>query len=83
MQADPLRGLDAYSEKARQDWGVAGRAVSIIRHDSVIYANGFGLRDVNKPEKLDVEVRRAHPETLTLELRKDGVVYYRIPMWMR
>lgn len=53
QQPDPLRGLDAYIEKARQDWGVAGLAVSIIRHDSVIYAKGFGLRDVNKPEKVD------------------------------
>ena len=34
-------------------------------------------------ETIDVEVRRAHPETLTLELRKDGVVYYRIPVWVR
>jgi CubicO group peptidase (beta-lactamase class C family) len=53
QQSDPLRGLDAYVEKARQDWGVAGLAISIVRHDSVIYAKGFGLRDVTKPDKVD------------------------------
>jgi CubicO group peptidase (beta-lactamase class C family) len=50
---DALRGLDAYIEKARQDWGVVGLAVSIVRHDSVIFARGFGQREVNKPEKVD------------------------------
>jgi CubicO group peptidase (beta-lactamase class C family) len=53
QQSDPLRGLDAYIEKSRTDWGVAGLAVSIVRHDSVIYAKGFGLRDVTKPDKVD------------------------------
>ena len=53
QQADPLKGLDAYIEKARQEWGVAGLAVSIVRHDSVIYAKGFGLKDVGKPDKVD------------------------------
>lgn len=53
QKPDPLRGLDAYIEKARQDWGIAGMAVSIVRHDSVIYAKGFGLKDVGKPDKVD------------------------------
>lgn len=53
QQADPFKSLDAYIEKARQDWGIAGLAVAIVRHDSVVYAKGFGLRDVNKPEKVD------------------------------
>lgn len=53
QQADPFKSLDAYVEKARQDWGIAGMAVAIVRHDSVVYARGFGLRDVNKPEKVD------------------------------
>ena len=53
QQPDPLRGLDAYIDRARQDWGVAGLAVAIVRGDSVIYAKGFGLRDAGKPEKVD------------------------------
>ncbi len=53
QQPDPLRGLDAYIDKARQDWGVAGLAVAIVKGDSVIYAKGFGLREVGKPDKVD------------------------------
>lgn len=50
---DPLRGLDAYIERAMQDWAVAGLAVAIVRGDSVIYARGFGVREVGKPERVD------------------------------
>src|ERR1041384_2250760 len=50
---DALRGFDAYIEKARQDWGVVGLAVSIVRHDSVIFARGFGQREGNKPDTGD------------------------------
>jgi CubicO group peptidase (beta-lactamase class C family) len=53
QQPDPLRGLDAYIDKARQDWGVAGLAVAIVRGDSVIYAKGFGVREAGKPDKVD------------------------------
>ncbi len=53
QQPDPLRGLDAYIDKARQDWGVAGLAVAIVKGDSVIYAKGFGVREAGKPEKVD------------------------------
>ena len=53
QQADPLRGLDAYIDKARQDWGVAGLAVAIVKADSVIYAKGFGFKEAGKPEKVD------------------------------
>jgi len=50
---DPLAGLDAYIEKARQDWGIVGLAVAIVRGDSVIYARGFGRRHVDRPEPVD------------------------------
>src|SRR5215213_10817046 len=53
QQASPFPALDTYIEKARQDWGIAGLAVAIVRHDSVIYARGFGVRDIGKPDKVD------------------------------
>lgn len=59
QRADPLRGLDAYIEKARQDWGVAGLGVAIVRNDSVIYARGFGLKDAGKPDPVDERTRFA------------------------
>lgn len=51
--ADPLRGLDAYIEGAMRDWEVPGMAVAIVRHDSVIYARGFGVRQLGRPERVD------------------------------
>jgi CubicO group peptidase (beta-lactamase class C family) len=51
---DPaLRGLDAYIEQAMRDWQVPGLSVAIVRHDSVIYEKGFGVREIGKPERVD------------------------------
>lgn len=51
--ADPLRGLDAYIEQAMREWEVPGLAVAIVRNDSVIYAKGFGVRQLGRPERVD------------------------------
>ncbi|MGE0553872.1 MAG: serine hydrolase [Gemmatimonadales bacterium] len=59
QKADPLRGLDAYIEKARLDWNVAGLGVAIVRGDSVIYAKGFGVKEAGKPDKVDERTRFA------------------------
>ena len=52
-QAQPTReayaGLDAYIEAARKAWKVPGVQVAIVRNDSLVYARGFGQRDVTKP----------------------------------
>lgn len=45
---DPLLGLDAYIEKVRESLHVAGLAVGIVRHDSLIYAKGFGVKEAGK-----------------------------------
>lgn len=53
QRRNPLAGLDQYIEKARQEWNVAGLAVAIVKDDSVIYAKGFGVREVGKPDPVD------------------------------
>jgi CubicO group peptidase (beta-lactamase class C family) len=50
---NPLAGLDAYIEKAIADHKVPGLAISVVRNDSVIYAKGFGVRTIGKPERVD------------------------------
>ncbi|HEX9108221.1 MAG TPA: serine hydrolase [Longimicrobiales bacterium] len=48
---DPrLAGLDAYIEKAMKDWEVPGLALAIVKNDSVIYARGYGVRELGKPD---------------------------------
>lgn len=53
VQARPLQGLDAYVEEARKEWKVPGLAIAIIKDDKIIYAKGFGVRQVGRNEPID------------------------------
>ncbi|HEX4935661.1 MAG TPA: serine hydrolase, partial [Gemmatimonadaceae bacterium] len=50
-----FRALDAYVDGAREAWKVPGVAVAVVRNDSVVYARGFGVRDVGRPEAVDAQ----------------------------
>lgn len=43
--------LDQYVNSSMKDWGVPGASIAIVRHGSVVYAKGFGVRDIrsNQP----------------------------------
>ncbi|MBS0190133.1 MAG: serine hydrolase [Phycisphaerales bacterium] len=45
---DVLEGFDAFIDQARQAWDVPGVAVAVIKGDKVVFARGFGYRDVDK-----------------------------------
>lgn len=45
--------LDAYIERGMKLWQVPGVAVGIIKDGKVIYAKGFGRREMGKPELVD------------------------------
>jgi len=45
--------LDAYFQKSTIDWTVPGIAIGIVRNDSLIYAKGFGVKNINKKAKVD------------------------------
>tara|TARA_B100000809_G_scaffold265966_1_gene326567 strand:+ start:2875 stop:4404 length:1530 start_codon:yes stop_codon:yes gene_type:complete len=46
-------GLEERIEKICKDWNIPGMAVAIIKNDKVIYANGFGVRELGKSAKVD------------------------------
>ncbi|WP_129775547.1 serine hydrolase [Peristeroidobacter soli] len=48
-----LAALDRYIEQARQDWQVPGVAVGVIRDGEVVYAKGFGAREIGKEPRVD------------------------------
>ena len=48
-----LKEIDAYAAKAGQDWRVPGFAVAIVKDDAVIFAKGYGVRELGKPEPVD------------------------------
>ena len=47
-QADLFAGLDTTFERILSDWHAAGFAVAVVEKDKVIYAKGFGYRDLEK-----------------------------------
>lgn len=53
QRSNPYAGLDTYIESAMKDWKIPGVAVGIVRNDSVVFARGFGVRTIGKPEKVD------------------------------
>ena len=44
--ADKLAGLDEYINARLKEWKVPGLAIAVVQGDKVVYAQGFGLRDV-------------------------------------
>ncbi len=47
--------LDSYFNRSMKNWTVPGLAVGIIKDDSLIYAKGFGKRNIDKKEKVDTK----------------------------
>lgn len=50
---EPFPGWDAYVNQALTTWKVPGASIAIVRHDSVIYAKGYGVRRVGTSEPVD------------------------------
>jgi CubicO group peptidase (beta-lactamase class C family) len=49
MAVDP-RAIDAYVEAAMREWHVPGVAIAVVRNDSVVYAKGYGVRELGKSD---------------------------------
>jgi CubicO group peptidase (beta-lactamase class C family) len=52
-QSARLNGLDAYISKSVKDWKVPGLAVAIVKDGQVVFAKGYGSRELGKPETVD------------------------------
>ncbi len=46
--AELLEGLDEFIEGLLEEWEVPGLAIAVVKDGEVIYAEGFGLRDVEQ-----------------------------------
>lgn len=53
QEPPPLRGLGERVEQAMEAWGVPGVAIAVVEGDSVVYARGFGVRQVDRPDPVD------------------------------
>jgi CubicO group peptidase (beta-lactamase class C family) len=45
--------VDAYLQKALADWQIPGMAVAVVRSDRVVFAKGYGVRELGRPEPVD------------------------------
>jgi CubicO group peptidase (beta-lactamase class C family) len=51
--AAPPAAIDTYIRRALVDWKVPGIGVAVVRSDSVLFARGYGVRELGKPEMVD------------------------------
>ncbi|MEO8453376.1 MAG: serine hydrolase [Gemmatimonadota bacterium] len=45
--------FDAYVTKAVSDWKAVGLAVTVVKDGKVVFAKGYGVRELGKPETVD------------------------------
>ncbi len=50
---DKLKEIDAYAQKVMADWDQPGMAIAIVKDDKVVFARGYGVRELGKPDKVD------------------------------
>jgi CubicO group peptidase (beta-lactamase class C family) len=50
---DPARQLDAYTTQAVKDWGAVGLAISVVKDGRLLFAKGYGVRELGKPDAVD------------------------------
>jgi len=48
-----FKKLDSYIETKFKEWEVPGMAVAIVKDDKIVFANGYGIREFGKKEKVD------------------------------
>ena len=64
---DPSRELDAYVAKAVTDWNVAGFAIAVVKDGKVVFAKGYGVKDVRAPAPVDTATLFAIASTTVLD----------------
>jgi CubicO group peptidase (beta-lactamase class C family) len=52
-QPAELAGIGSYIEQGMAEWGIPGLAVAVVRGEEVLYARGFGVRELGHPEAVD------------------------------
>ncbi len=52
---DELATLDRYIEASRLAWNVPGMTVTVVRDGKVIFAKGYGVRELGKDLRVDTE----------------------------
>lgn len=49
----PFANFDSYIENGMKAWQIPGMSVAVVKNGKVIYAKGYGVKEINKTEKVD------------------------------
>ncbi|NNF29606.1 MAG: beta-lactamase family protein, partial [Gemmatimonadetes bacterium] len=52
-QSDPLADFDKYVRQAVEDWGATGLAVTVVKDGELLFAEGFGVREMGTGGAVD------------------------------
>jgi CubicO group peptidase (beta-lactamase class C family) len=52
-QSDALAGFDAYVARGVEQWRLPGLALAVVKDGRVVYAKGYGVRELGKAERVD------------------------------
>jgi CubicO group peptidase (beta-lactamase class C family) len=84
---DPIAGLDSYIEKEMERWKVPGVGVAIVKDQEVVFAKGFGVRDLEAGGEVDADTlfgigscTKAFTATATGLLVQDGKISWDDPV---
>ncbi|MGQ0540275.1 MAG: serine hydrolase [Blastocatellia bacterium] len=47
---EKLKEIDAYAQKVMTDWNQPGMAIAVIKDDKVVFAKGYGTRELGKSD---------------------------------
>src|SRR5262247_112619 len=52
---EKLSEIDAYAQKVMTDWHQPGMAIAIVKDDKVVFAKGYGTREIGKNAPVDAD----------------------------
>ena len=50
---EKLKEIDAYANTVMDTWHGPGMAIAIVKDDKAVFAKGYGVRELGKPDKVD------------------------------
>src|SRR6185436_1147739 len=50
---EKLRDIDAYAQKVMDTWHGPGMAIALVKDDRMVFAKGYGVRELGKPDPVD------------------------------
>jgi CubicO group peptidase (beta-lactamase class C family) len=52
---EKIAEIDAYAQKVMSDWHQPGMSIAIVKDDKVVFAKGYGTRQIGKNEPVDAD----------------------------